>query len=516
MRRQDIQLLANARRGDPVARCELGRKYLRGEDGVPRHVSTGLEYLSHPSASTSAQAARVIAEALALQEIVRFGQVDALRLAAGDGSVVARSKLALWLCVTGGDVGEAKAHLQLAAKQGSSIALAALRALARRSPTSALEGLLEAYKAQPDVDTTAVVHLAVADALAARDAKRLSAMLTVLLRRGSQARSALADTVCQALVEAQHLTEFRLEDLGDLVEPLLDDCVWRGNVDAALLLGLALCGVECGTLRPRVLAAGQNMRKGSALLLRAADAGKQEAWMHLYRVHSDQRVSVANPLMARFFLEKAALGGNTLAQRLLGALILRSAASIHESEHGIHWLHQASVRGDLQAAHLLQSLVLPVQGDESRASAVIDAIGRDDPWMASRLRTARDFGLTKLEALSVDVVEGRRPWGLVIGHNPFVLQPKLAAPRAVPALTQEVGERLYRAAALFEQASQRGPGLEGDIRRRQKRLRLLLDRYGADERWFMSGASATALQSLRVGAKWAFNTHEPLKAALAA
>lgn len=516
MRRQDIQLLANARRGDPVARCELGRKYLRGEDGVPRHVSTGLEYLSHPSLSASAQAARVVAEALSLQEVVHFGQVAALRRAASDGSAVACAKLALWLCVTGADVGEAKAQLQLAAKQGSPVALAALRALTRRAPTSVLEGLLEAYEAQPGVDTTAVLHLAVSDALAARDAERLSTMLAVLLRRGLPPTTALADAVSNALVEAQHLSGFRMDDLGDLVEPLLDDCVWRGNVDATLLLGMALCGIGCGTLRPRALAASQNMRKGAALLLRAADAGKQEAWMHLYRVHSDQRVSVANPLMARFFLEKAALGGNTLAQRLLGALILRSTASIHESEHGIRWLHEASVRGDALAGRLLQSLVLPVEGDESRANAAIEAIGRDDPWMASRLRTARDFGLTKLEALSVDLVDGRRSWGLVIGPNPFVLQPKLAAPRAVPALNREVSERLSRAAALFEQASQRGPGLEGDIRKRQKRLRLLLDRYGADERWFVSGASATALQSLRVGAKWAFNMHEPLKAALVA
>ena len=81
------------------------------------------------------------------------------------------------------------------------------------------------------------------------------------------------------------------------------------------------------------------MRKGAALLLRAADGGKREAWMLLYRVHSDNRASVANPLMARFFLEKAATGGSVPAQRRLGALILRSARTLHESEQGIHWLY---------------------------------------------------------------------------------------------------------------------------------------------------------------------------------
>jgi hypothetical protein len=72
----------------------------------------------------------------------------------------------------------------------------------------------------------------------------------------------------------------------------------RGDRNAAFCLGRALCGIAVGALSPLSLTAGQNMRKGVALLLRAADAGCQEAWLHQYRMHADHRLSVANPQMA--------------------------------------------------------------------------------------------------------------------------------------------------------------------------------------------------------------------------
>ena len=48
MRRQNILLLAQARH-NPTARCEVGRRYLLGIEGLPRHVATGIEYLTHSS-----------------------------------------------------------------------------------------------------------------------------------------------------------------------------------------------------------------------------------------------------------------------------------------------------------------------------------------------------------------------------------------------------------------------------------------------------------------------------------
>ena len=71
------------------------------------------------------------------------------------------------------------------------------------------------------------------------------------------------------------------------------------------------------------------------------------------------------------------------------------------------------------------------------ALAAIEAVQPDAPLLAMRLRLARVFGLTKLEALSVNPSTAMRPWGLVVGHNRLVAKARLCEPRAVPATTPE-------------------------------------------------------------------------------
>ncbi|MBI5716314.1 MAG: sel1 repeat family protein [Burkholderiales bacterium] len=515
MRRQDIQLLARARAGDAAARCEAGRRYLQGSEGFARHPTLGLEYLSHPSVASLPSASIIVAESLALHEIVRLEQLRALRAAAVAGSAVACIKLGVWTALTSRNSGDATRWLELAAQAGHAAAPAAVRALARspRPPDAEVFGVLGG---EHGIEGDEVIPLALTRALVARDDELIPRLLNCALRITPGVREALADIVCSALVYAEGLRQFDLEAPSARIEALLEDCVRRGSATAALLLGRALCGLDAGALKSQSLVSGQNMRKGVALLLRAADAGKDEAWMLLYSAHSDNHASVANPQMARFFLEKAALAGALIAQRRLGALILRSAHSLHESEQGIHWLHQAAQRGDDHAMRLLRSLVLPVAGPEGEAAGLIAEIRRDDPWMACRLRTARDFGLTKLEGLSVDVATAVRPWGLVVGPNPFITQAKLSTPRAIPALTAEAAQSLRRSAAFFEQARPDAAPMEGDLRKRSVRLRHLLARHGAEESLFFAEARSTTLETLRQGTKWAFHVRQPLRMALAA
>src|SRR5262249_24931891 len=226
----------------------------------------------------------------------------------------------------------------------------------------------------------------------------------------------------------------------------------RGVARAAYALGLGLCGVD-GPLPPWVFAGAHNQRQGTAFLLRAADAGHQDAWLHLHRLMSDHRLSVANPKMARFFLEKAAYAGNAEARRKLGALLLKDAASVDESEQAIALLHQAAEQGDDSAMALLRSLVLPGRGDAQEAFDVLEHLRRSDAWLAARLELARAFGLTRLEALSIAPATALRPWGLVVGKNPFIAKSRLSAPRAVPAVDAAAAQAARRAAVLFDPLS---------------------------------------------------------------
>jgi hypothetical protein len=320
----------------------------------------------------------------------------------------------------------------------------------------------------------------------------------------------VVDTVCLAEKTGGALNGL---DSG-FIERAIEQCTNQGDPRALYLQGRALAGLHCGALEPQALVRTGNVRKGAALLLRAADAGNVDAWMHLYRLSSDRQRTVANPQMARFFLEKAAQLGDRCAQRILGALLLRESEGVLGSERALHWLHLADKQGDPLARKLMSSLVLPVAGDESTAQNVVAAIGKSDPLLAARLAVARCMGLTRLEALGVDLVSGSRPWGLVVGPNPALRQPRLAAARAVPALSDESVRTLHRAATLHAGQSSI-PLAEGSLQQRSRSLRALLQRFGANDTSFFAAANSTTLDSLRIGAKWAYRAKDVLRSALA-
>lgn len=516
MRRQDIQLLARAKQGDPIARCEAARRYLAGSDGFPRHPETAIDYLQHPVLHHAPAACTVLAEGLALDELVRLQQLDALAIAASSRSGPAMVKLAAWKLATWTDPPGARACLLAAAARGERHAREALDTLLA-APDNPAGGALRVLDRRGDIHAVDVMRLAAADAIASNaEPGRLGQVIRCMLSMLDPADPLVAPFVRDAL-EASSTSEPWWESIApDKLERCLEAQVARGDAKAALILGRALCGIDHHAMRAAALVDGTNMRRGAAYLLRAADSGCSEAWMLLYRIHADHRLSVANPQLARFFLEKAALVGDVAAQRRLGALTLRDATTVQETEIGIHWLHQAASRDDPCAAHLLRSLVLPVGGDDAVAEAAIESIRREDPWMACRLRVARDFGLTKLEALSVDLVSGLRPWGLMVGTNPFVTQSRRSAARAVPALSAEAARSLRRSAALFEQSRRDNPAVEGDLRRRASRLKRLLERHGADEAPFFAEVPSRSVDALRCGRKWAARARAPLQMALTA
>ena len=501
-----------------MARCEVGRRYLLGLDGFPRHLQTGVEYLTHDSLRQHPQAARVLAENLPLEELARLGLGDwlaraalvgqrglpgqACRLAAG-----ARRRRAV------GAAPPARRGGAGPCRRGS-----ARWRRCRRRPCACRcwRAVLRALAAGPEMNAAEVAVLAARKAVEADDLDRLLGALDAAIGLSD----AVTPEIDELVVQAARLAEAAGRRVPPLtpaqLEQSLDRRAHQGDSWAAYAFGRALCGIACGALAPSDLATSLNVRRGTALLFRAADAGWAEAWLHLYRLHADHRLSVANSQMARFCLEKAALLGQRQAQCKLGALMLRSAGSLADSEQAIGWLHQAATQGDALALELLRSLHLPLEGSDRDARAAIAQVRRDDPWLAMRMQLSRDFGLTKLEALCVDPVAGMRPWGLVVGRNPFVVQSRLSAPRAVPALTPAALDNLRRMVMMFSESGRDGYALEGDARRRSLVQRRAFDKHGLDEAMFFAKASANILDTLRQGTRWAFRAKAQLQLALAA
>lgn len=527
LKRQDIRLLAQARQGDLRARCEVGRRYLLGADGFMRHVPSGIDHLRQAAQIDRAAAAEVLAACLPLHELLQHDERASLALAASRGQPRAMRLHGVALCAEhrrgdgiawlrrAADGGDAGATLLLAAARDADDH-GALRALLQTLPMTGHEdgGVAPA-------DAMAIALWAADRATAAGDAAHLAAALDAACAL-VPAGAAMSEALAEALVALMRLAHGDAAAAGatpavldrvspDALREALERRAAHGDRDAAYLLARALCGQAVPGLPAGVFAEHLNVRKGAAFMLRAADAGEDEAWLQLYRLHADHRLSVANPQMARFFLEKAAARGQAEAQHKLGALVLRGAASLAESEEAIGWLHQAATQGDEPATQLLRSLVLPVDGSDAEASWALGLVHAQDPGLAARLALARAFGLTKLEALSVDPAGGLRAWGLVVGRNPFIVQVRLAAPRAVPAVKPGALEVAQSAASLFAQLP-----AEGDLRARSLRQRRLFERLGLDEALFFADASATELETLRLGPKWAWRSRDTLSQALAA
>ena len=515
MRRDNILLLAQARH-DPTARCEVGRRYLLGREGLARHVPTGMAYLTHASLQDSPQAATIISECLMLEEIVSLHQLPALQRAAKAGSAAAQFKLAVWTCLRHDDPKACLYWLDAAAAQGYEPASRTRAELGDAATRDSMLELARSVARHGDVQIESVATLAAKVLAEEGDLYRLARCLRIALAAAPRRSTSLAQLVVQACALAeQTATPLHGIDAHE-VEACLDLVVGNGDRTADYLMGRALCGISCGSMPASTLVTGSNLRKGAALLLRAADAGCEGAWMHLYKVHADHRCSTANPQMARFFLEKAATLGDAEAQRRLGALILRTGSGLTDSEHGILWLHESARQGDESAMRLLKSLVLPLKGEDDQADQAIETVRGADPWLAMRLRLSRDFGLTKLEALCADPSDGERPWGLVVGKNPFITLSRLSAPRAVPALSPAALGNLHRAALFFEDAQRNGSGFEGDWRHRSLQQRRVFARYHIDEDLFFARVNSKTLEALRQGTKWALRAKQPLQLALAA
>jgi TPR repeat protein len=182
MRRQDIQLLASARQGDIEARYEVGRRYLLGVEGFPLHTDTGLGYLTHTSLGPSERAARTIADALPLHELVRRNLLPALVKTARAGSTAAQLKLGAWRALTSADPAEPMRWLDAAAAAGDAGACAAVHAL-RSRPSNAAAAVLGALKAAPGIDLARLVPQALEAAVRSSDPMEIARVLSGTLNR---------------------------------------------------------------------------------------------------------------------------------------------------------------------------------------------------------------------------------------------------------------------------------------------------------------------------------------------
>lgn len=442
MRREDILLRDAARRGEPGACLEMATRLFTGKNGFAQNFKLGLAYLQQELARESVPAIALVGDRVPLETLMTQQARPALAAAARAGSAAAMLKLGVWQVLGRAGREEGARWIRRSQRADGDWRTPDLddpRELARHLKTAIPRELLDGGE---------VALAGARDALKEQDLEGVSYCARVAAEF-VPANRRLAEIV-SAAVRIAAANGTRLDLPVELVEPSLASRSEHGEVEAQFGLGCALAGIPYGHLQPQALAARPHLRRAAALLLRAADAGKSEAWLNLFEIASDHRSAAGNEEAARFFLEKAARLGVVPAQRKLGALLLREATSLERAELGVHWLSRAAEGGDGASRELLETLVLPLPTLPAGVElSIVEKVRAVDAELAARLALARAFHLTRREAMNFNARRDIRPWGVLIPGTAKE-NPK---GRLAPAVHEPMKAELQRAASFFRACS---------------------------------------------------------------
>jgi len=438
MRLDDIRLRDAARRGETNACIEIAARYFRGGSGLAQNFHLGLAYLQQPLNENNPSAVLLVGEAVPLEILMAQKCRPTLEEAARLGSPRACFKLGIWLLLRRSDRDQGIQWIKLSERGNQE-----WEDHKYEDPRE-FSRILKMAEPCDVVDRSDVALSGAHDAL--RDGDIQDACYCI----GAAADlNPPDDRLAEAVSFAIQLAAISHSELAlpvDMVESSLWIRSEQGEVEAQYSLGCALGGFPYGLLTPKQLARRTNPCYATALLLRAANAGNCDAWFILSEMESDHTGSAANRKVSRFFLEKAAESGVLKAQRKLGALLLKEATSVDRAEVGVHWLSQAAEKGDLDAAELLRTLILPLpQISTEFENSVIEKVEAISPELGARLVLARALHLTRHEAMTFDAKQNIRSWGLCM-RGTTKENPK---GRLAPAITQHMKSELQRAALFF-------------------------------------------------------------------
>lgn len=109
--------------------------------------------------------------------------------------------------------------------------------------------------------------------------------------------------------------------------------------------------------------------------------------------------------------------------------------------------------------------------------------------LGARLWLGRTFGLTRHEALTMDVRRAIRNWGLWVDTSGFFTQRRKATPRIVPVTSTDAAAALQQGKRLFETVNASALGPEGNYRSRVYAMRTVFDRLKLSETLFFAAAA---------------------------
>ncbi len=529
--REELAIIRGARAGRAEAQLELGRLYLFGSAGLPKSLPTALHWLDRAAKQGCADAWQLIGNHIPLDlarqspepvtcwyeraydgGLARAGLVYAqLVLDAGRVPPGQRAK-ALRALEDAGRGGFPEAQWLLAREHGVTPA-----PRPGSSPNQALAGAVAARLPDTAVPDARMLRSGTPDRAGQRWLRRAAdngvtpaqfALLEQEWEGGKHqayldralplaralAQSEVAQGRSSARLAPDEVTLLsrcaRLADEGQVehdVEPDELHAFWElaaaeQDRHAQFALGLWCARMRIDGRRIAGDGAGSggaaNFKKAVRWLQQAGEQGLAEAWYALSRIYVKPEFSQRNVLEAQKYLERAAEMGYRDAQLECGNAAWRARRENEGNDvRAVFWLQKAAVQGCAKAAAMLDKIAPRDAGGWRELGALLD--GRDlseYPLLAARLELALAFGLSRAEALLLDVKHADRGHCLVVDIRASYGRSRR---RLVPVETAQERQLLDRVMRLFENVDCGPGGPEGNYRQRLYRLRTLLPETGS-------------------------------------
>ncbi len=256
---------------------------------------------------------------------------------------------------------------------------------------------------------------------------------------------------------------------------------YGGDRNAQLALGLWFARMDGDGKRQSNGIAAVNFKRAIRWLTLAGEQGLADAWFALSRIYLKPEFSQRCVAEAQSYLERAADMGHCGAQLECGMYAWRNRRTDQHSDvRAAYWLQKAAAQGCAEAEAAL-ARVAAAPKEAGWMTSIVTCLTREllesQPLLAARLELAALFGLSRAEALLLDVKAADQGHCLVVDIRASYGRSKR---RLVLLRTARERQALDRIVRLFEAIDSGPDGLEGNYRQRLYRLKTWLTSAGDD------------------------------------
>ncbi|WP_284076638.1 tetratricopeptide repeat protein [Herbaspirillum aquaticum] len=501
--REELAVIKAARAGESRAQLALGRRYLNGGSGLPRSKGTAFYWLRRAAQQGVDDAWMIIGRNITYDQVKELSSPQEAAIwyeKAFEAGVPQAGIIFARLVLEHTEQFDSNAHAR---------AIAALSLLASRDDHEAQWLLAQQMQRHgqpmvPGLPASAVEERLVREAARAGIEQAQYALLDKAWNQGQgEAFARGAVVLVKRLMERNSAALAQLDKDGDatgLVQLNAEEATlllrygqWQaraakpelsqlmrlfelaaeaGDVEARLELGLLCAKIDRAGNRVFMEQGLANFKKALHWLQLAGEGGSAQAWHALARIYSRSIYSQRNLQVAQQYLEKAAEAGLSEAQCELAQIFWRNRRDdpMHDVK-ALYWWQQAAAQGERSASEALRPFMAEETAQpwaQQALAQLSDKLRNSNPFLSARIELAATFGLTKPEALLIDIKQADYGHCLVVDICAHHARSKR---RLIAVQTEAQRAAINRVSRLFGDVDCGFSGPEGNYRQRQYRLR---------------------------------------------